>query len=96
MSPAGGVGINVAIQDAVAAARLLHRPLRDVFDVPDLNNTDDHIVNGVTRVGPDGARPLAPFTAQRIDYSLHRLQHYTATSPRFFQNFVLCCGLVHR
>jgi len=27
MSPAGGVGINVAIQDAVAAARLLYRPL---------------------------------------------------------------------
>ena len=33
--------------------------------------------------------PLAPFTAQRIDYSLHRLSHYTATSPSHFQNFVL-------
>jgi 2-polyprenyl-6-methoxyphenol hydroxylase-like FAD-dependent oxidoreductase len=29
MSPAGGVGINVAVQDAVAAARLLAQPLRD-------------------------------------------------------------------
>lgn len=29
MSPAGGVGVNVAIQDAVAAARLLYRPLRE-------------------------------------------------------------------
>jgi len=28
MSPVGGVGINVAIQDAVAAANLLHEPLR--------------------------------------------------------------------
>jgi 2-polyprenyl-6-methoxyphenol hydroxylase-like FAD-dependent oxidoreductase len=28
MSPAGGVGINVAVQDAVAAARLLAEPLR--------------------------------------------------------------------
>jgi 2-polyprenyl-6-methoxyphenol hydroxylase-like FAD-dependent oxidoreductase len=27
MSPVGGVGINVAIQDAVAAANLLWRPL---------------------------------------------------------------------
>jgi 2-polyprenyl-6-methoxyphenol hydroxylase-like FAD-dependent oxidoreductase len=27
MSPVGGVGINLAIQDAVAAARLLARPL---------------------------------------------------------------------
>lgn len=29
MSPAGGVGVNVAIQDAAAAARLLYRPLRE-------------------------------------------------------------------
>ncbi len=34
-------------------------------------------------------QPLAPFTAQRIDYSLHRLSHYTATSPSHFQNYVL-------
>lgn len=33
--------------------------------------------------------PLAPFTAQRVDYSLARLAHYTATSPRHFQNHVL-------
>jgi AMP nucleosidase len=65
----------------------LHRPLRDLFDVPDLNTTDDHIVNGALRVGV--ARPLAPFTAQRIDYSLARLAHYTATSPAHFQNHVL-------
>jgi 2-polyprenyl-6-methoxyphenol hydroxylase-like FAD-dependent oxidoreductase len=29
MSPVGGVGINLAIQDAVAAANLLAQPLRD-------------------------------------------------------------------
>jgi len=29
MSPVGGVGINVAIQDAAATARLLHAPLRE-------------------------------------------------------------------
>ena len=29
MSPLGGVGINIAIQDAVAAANILHRPLLD-------------------------------------------------------------------
>ena len=70
-------------------ADTLKRPLRDVFDVPDLNTTDDHIVSGQPRIGPDGARPLAPFTAQRIDYSLARLAHYTATSPAHFQNHVL-------
>jgi AMP nucleosidase len=67
----------------------LHRPLRDLFDVPDLNVTDDHIVNGNARPAANGARPLAPFTAQRVDYSLARLAHYTATSPTHFQNHVL-------
>ena len=62
--------------------------LRDVFDVPDLGTTNDDIVNG-TYVSPDGVQPLAPFTAQRIDYSLARLSHYTATDPEHFQNHVL-------
>jgi 2-polyprenyl-6-methoxyphenol hydroxylase-like FAD-dependent oxidoreductase len=34
MSPVGGVGINLAIQDAVAAANFLWQPLRDQADVP--------------------------------------------------------------
>lgn len=63
-------------------------PLRDVFDVPDLSNTNDDIVNG-TYEPVDGINPLAPFTAQRIDYSLARLSHYTATDPSHFQNHVL-------
>ncbi len=62
--------------------------LRDVFDVPDLGTTNDDIVNG-TYVSPDGIQPLAPFTAQRVDYSLARLSHYTATDPEHFQNHVL-------
>ncbi len=65
------------------------RPLRDLFDVPNLEITDDSIVNGNYVVEPDGPAPLALFTAPRIDYSLHRLQHYTATAPKYFQNFVL-------
>ncbi|MEX5727764.1 AMP nucleosidase [Rhodovulum iodosum] len=64
-------------------------PLRDLFDVPDLTTTHDDIVNGTGFTFPDGARPLAPFTAQRIDYSLARLSHYTATSAEHFQNHVL-------
>jgi AMP nucleosidase len=42
--------------------------LRDVFDVPDLATTNDDIVNGVDVLNEDGSSPLAPFTAQRIDY----------------------------
>ncbi|MDQ2094052.1 AMP nucleosidase [Rhodalgimonas zhirmunskyi] len=63
--------------------------LRDYFDVPDLGTTNDDIVNGTFQPGPDGVMPLAPFTAQRIDYSLARLSHYTATEPVHFQNHVL-------
>ncbi|MER8385981.1 AMP nucleosidase [Mesorhizobium sp. M1380] len=74
--------------DGTAAERI-KRPIRDLFDVPDLDGTDDQIANGTFEVGLGEARPLAPFTAQRIDYSLHRMSHYTATSPQHFQNFVL-------
>ncbi|MFN3643243.1 MAG: AMP nucleosidase [Gemmobacter sp.] len=63
--------------------------LRDVFDVPDLATTNDDIVNGARTVNADGSRPLAPFTAQRVDYSLARLVHYTATDTAHFQNHVL-------
>lgn len=63
--------------------------LRDVFDVPSLASMDDGIVNGTAGPNPDGSGHLAPFTAQRVDYSLARLSHYTATAPEHFQNFVL-------
>ena len=63
--------------------------LRDAFDVPDLSTTHDSIVNGAGFKYPDGALPLAPFTAQRVDYSLARLAHYTATAPEHFQNHIL-------
>ncbi|MET3613223.1 AMP nucleosidase [Rhizobium aquaticum] len=63
--------------------------LRDLFDTPDLNTTDDEIANGEYEPAPGEPSPLAPFTAQRIDYSLARLSHYTATGATHFQNFVL-------
>ncbi|MDH3262959.1 MAG: AMP nucleosidase [Paracoccaceae bacterium] len=68
---------------------VLDFPLRDVFDVPDLATTHDDIVNGFNFKNPDGSGPLAPFAAQRVDYSLARLSHYTATTPEHFQNHVL-------
>jgi AMP nucleosidase len=68
---------------------VLDFPLRDVFDVPDLATTNDDISNGTARPNPDGSGHLAPFTAQRVDYSLARLSHYTATDPVHFQNHVL-------
>ena len=68
---------------------VLDYSLRDIFDVPDLVTMNDDIVNGVADALVDGTRHLAPFTAQRVDYSLARLAHYTATAPDHFQSFVL-------
>ncbi|MDO9005481.1 MAG: AMP nucleosidase [Aquabacterium sp.] len=63
--------------------------LRDQFDLPDLASMDDGIANGTYETSHGGPRALALFTAPRVDYSLHRLRHYTGTSPEHFQNFVL-------
>ncbi|MBL8326985.1 MAG: AMP nucleosidase, partial [Rubrivivax sp.] len=63
--------------------------MRDLFDLPDLAAMDDGIANGTHEPGPGEPQPLALFTAPRVDYSLHRLRHYTGTAPEHFQNFVL-------
>ncbi len=69
-----------------ATRRLL---MRDRFDLPDLTSMDDGIANGTFEPGAGQAHPLALFTAPRVDYSLHRLRHYSGTAPEHFQNFVL-------
>ena len=80
---AGSDGMSVPHQGAAPFT------LRDVFDVPDLATTNDDIVNGTLSTAPGDPLPLAPFTAQRVDYSLARIAHYTATDPAHFQNYVL-------
>jgi len=50
---------------------------------------DDAIVNGTLRASPGAPAPLSLFRAARVDYSLHRLYHYTGTDPEHFQNFVI-------
>jgi AMP nucleosidase len=75
------------VEGSLSAERRLL--MRDQFDLPDLAAMDDGIANGTHEPGPGQAQPLALFTAPRVDYSLHRLRHYTGTAPEFFQNFVL-------
>lgn len=65
------------------------RLLRETFDLPDLAAMDDGIANGTYAPRPGAPQPLSLFTAPRVDYSLHRLVHYTGTSPEHFQNFIL-------
>ena len=63
--------------------------LRGRFPLPELSRIDDAIANGTYAPPPGTPQPLALFSATRVDYSLVRLKHYTATSPQHFQRFVL-------
>lgn len=63
--------------------------MQSVFSFPDLFTIDDAIANGTYTPPPGAPKPLALFTAPRVDYSLNRLSHYTSTSVEHFQRFVL-------
>ena len=78
---------NDHIEGAMSAER--RALMRDVFDLPDLGAMDDGIANGTHEAKAGEAQPLSLFTGARVDYSLHRLRHYTGTMPEWFQNFVL-------
>ncbi len=75
-----------AVTDVTAADI---RRLERHFVLPDLLATDDRIANCELMPNPREPRPLALFTAERTDYSLARLHHYTGTVPAHFQSFVL-------
>ena len=78
---------NDHVEGSMSASR--RNLMRDVFDLPDLSAMDDGIANGTYQPRAGEAQPLSLFTAPRVDYSLHRLRHYTGTTPTHFQNFVL-------
>jgi len=63
--------------------------LQRIFTLPNLAEIDDSTVNGTHRHRAGRPRPLALFSAERVDYSLSRLKHYTGTAPEYFQRFVL-------
>lgn len=58
------------------------------FVLPSLSRISDSIAN-CTYSSEDGLRPISLFSGERVDYSLHRLHHYTGTSPEHFQGFIL-------
>jgi len=63
--------------------------LQTGFALPDLSRINDDIANCTYRPGTAGIKPVSMFSGERVDYSLHRLHHYTGTSPDHFQGFVL-------
>jgi AMP nucleosidase len=77
------------IHEAARAAELDPSFRLDGFLLPDLAQIDDSIANGTFRPLAGQPRPLALFTAERVDYSLRGLRHYSGTSPRYFQRFML-------
>jgi AMP nucleosidase len=66
----------------------LRLKLAEHFPLPRPDAAHDTIVDGANWQGP-GPEPLSLFSAERVDFSLHRLRHYTGTEPEHFQSFVL-------
>lgn len=84
------IPLTFATERAVAQLTPERRALLpQYFALPNLPSTHDDIADGQLIHKLEHPRPLALFSAERVDYSLHRLRHYTATDPIHFQNFVL-------
>jgi AMP nucleosidase len=84
------IPLNFALEAATAGLDLETRQaLPTYFYTPNLVATNDHIVDGRQILDRNTDMPLALFTAERVDYSLHRIRHYTATRPEDFQDFIL-------
>ncbi len=81
------LGENFHVEKDLTPELLAQVPL--CFDQPDLMHLDDTIANGTHRVKEGEPEPLGLFTAPRTDLSIMRLRHYTGTSARHFQNYVI-------
>ncbi len=84
------IPLSFALESAAAGLTPDKRDqLQHHFFTPNLVSTNDDIVDGKTILDRSGSLPLSLFPAERIDYSLHRIRHYTATSPEHFQPYIL-------
>ena len=84
------IPLTFALEAATAALSPEQRnQIPTYFHTPDLIRTNDDIVDGKQLLNRDGLMPLSLFTAERVDYSLYRIRHYTATDPEAFQPFIL-------
>jgi AMP nucleosidase len=83
------IPLTFAVERAAAQMNAQQRiAIAQHFPLPRLDAAHDTIADGGRWTGP-GAGPLSLFSAERVDYSLHRLRHYTGTEPATFQSFVL-------
>jgi AMP nucleosidase len=82
------IPLTFAVERASSMEAKQRRKLIEFFALPRLDEAHDRIADGGEWPGP-GPAPLSLFSASRVDFSLHRLRHYSGTDPRYFQNFVL-------
>ncbi len=59
------------------------------FPTPNLSAVGDEVADGTWALEDGRPLPLALFDAVRVDYSLHRLVHYTGTDWRAVQPWIL-------
>lgn len=84
------IPLSFALESATAELTVeLREELQHYFFMPDLVSTNDDIVDGRLILDRSGPLPLSLFTAERVDYSLNRIRHYTATAPEHFQPYIL-------
>ncbi len=81
------LGEDFYLERDLDAARLSMVP--DIFDVPNLDITDDEIANSTYVAEMGRPAPLSLFTAPRVDLSIMRLKHYTGTNASHFQNYII-------
>ena len=82
------IPLTFAVERAQQMDAKRRRKLIAYFALPRLDAAHDQIADGGEWPGP-GPAPLSLFSAERVDYSLHRLRHYSGTDPAHFQSFVL-------
>jgi len=82
------IPLTFAVERAQHMDAKRRRQLIEYFALPRLDAAHDQIADGGEWPGP-GPAPLSLFSAERVDFSLHRLRHYSGTDPMHFQSFVL-------
>jgi AMP nucleosidase len=75
--------------EELSAGSVTAADLARFFPTPQLSGVGDEIVDGLWEPSEGETRPLALFDAARVDYSLHRLVHYTGSDWRHVQHWIL-------
>ena len=75
--------------DELAESSVSPAELARYFPTPLLSAVGDEVADGLWTTEAGQARPLALFDAVRVDYSLHRLVHYTGADWRQIQPWIL-------